>query len=103
MTSNLGSAQIFEHLPHDSRDALRERVMTEVRGHFRPEFVNRVDEFIVFEPLVRSQIRDIVGLRAADLVGRLASQRVQLALGESALDFLADKVRIPFLPVVLCN
>ena len=41
MTSNLGSADVFEHLPSDSREALQARVMDAVRGHFRPEFVNR--------------------------------------------------------------
>jgi hypothetical protein len=58
----------------------------------RPEFVNRVDEFIVFEPLVRSQIRDIVGLRATALVERVAAQHIRMLLGDSALDFLAAKV-----------
>ncbi|WIA34267.1 hypothetical protein OEZ86_012610 [Tetradesmus obliquus] len=91
MTSNLGSAQIFEHLPSDSREDLKARVMAEVKAHFRPEFVNRVDEFIVFEPLVRSQIRDIVGLRATALVQRVAAQHIRMALGDSAVDFLAAK------------
>eukprot|EP00878_Enallax_costatus_P019636 GHUV01020719.1.p1 GENE.GHUV01020719.1~~GHUV01020719.1.p1 ORF type:complete len:799 (+),score=193.45 GHUV01020719.1:113-2509(+) len=92
MTSNLGSAQIFEHLPTDSREALKNRVMNEVRTHFRPEFVNRIDEFIVFEPLIRSQIRDIVGLRASALVHRIAAQHIKLDLGDSALEYLAAKV-----------
>eukprot|EP00879_Flechtneria_rotunda_P024970 GHRR01026498.1.p1 GENE.GHRR01026498.1~~GHRR01026498.1.p1 ORF type:complete len:390 (+),score=167.53 GHRR01026498.1:273-1442(+) len=91
MTSNLGSAQIFQHLPSDSREALTARVMAEVRSHFRPEFVNRVDEFIVFEPLVREQIRQIVGLRAAALVARVASQHIHMELCDSALSYLADK------------
>jgi len=91
MTSNLGSAQIFEHLPSDSREDLKARVMAEVRSHFRPEFVNRVDEFIVFEPLVREQIRDIVGLRATALVERVARQRLQMRLTDSALEYLASK------------
>lgn len=54
--------------------------------------MNRVDEFIVFEPLIRSQIRDIVGLRAKALVERVAAQHVQLVLGDSALNYLAAKV-----------
>jgi hypothetical protein len=53
---------------------------------------HRVDEFIVFEPLTHPQIRDIVGLKTAALVGRLAQQRIHLALADSALDYLADKV-----------
>jgi ATP-dependent Clp protease ATP-binding subunit ClpA len=51
-----------------------------------------VDEFIVFDPLRRDQIRDIVGLRAAALVERVAAQHLTLSLGDSALDFLAAKV-----------
>lgn len=63
-----------------------------VNLYCRPEFVNRLDEFIVFEPLIRSQIRDIVGLRASALVNRVAAQHIRLQLGDSALDFLAAKV-----------
>ncbi|GBF99361.1 hypothetical protein Rsub_12165 [Raphidocelis subcapitata] len=91
MTSNLGSGDVFAHLPSDSREALQARVMDAVRGHFRPEFINRVDEFIVFEPLTAPQIRAIVGLKAGALAARLAAQRVTLVLGESALDHLAAK------------
>lgn len=54
--------------------------------------MNRIDEFIVFEPLVRSQIRDIVGLRAAALVDRVAAQHIKMELGDSAYEFLAAKV-----------
>jgi len=57
-----------------------------------PRHTTRVDEFIVFEPLSHPQIRDIVGLKTAALVGRLAAQRITLLLGDSALDYLADKV-----------
>jgi ATP-dependent Clp protease ATP-binding subunit ClpB len=52
----------------------------------------RVDEFIVFEPLTHPQIRDIVGLKTAALVARLGAQKVTMVLGDSALDYLADKV-----------
>jgi hypothetical protein len=93
MTSNLGSAEIFQHMPSDSKADLKTRVMEHVKAHFRPEFINRVDEFIVFEPLVREQIRDIVGLRAAALVERVARQRLQMRLTDSALEYLASKVR----------
>lgn len=62
-----------------------------MRSHFRPEFINRVDEFIVFEPLVQQQIRAIVGQHAAALVARVAQQRINLRLADSALDYLASK------------
>ncbi|KIY92222.1 Chaperone protein clpB 2 [Monoraphidium neglectum] len=75
------------------------RVMEAVHRHLRPEFINTnppsqlpVDEFIVFEPLTHPEIRDIVGLKTAALAGRLAAQRISLVLGDSALDYLADKV-----------
>lgn len=55
-----------------------------------------MDEFIVFEPLIRSQIRDIVGLRAAALVARVAAQHITLRLGDSALEYLAAKVSRQF-------
>lgn len=90
------------------QDPLWTRMLSTIRSHLypcclllpspccchdrRPEFVNRVDEFIVFEPLIRSQIRDIVGLRAAALVARVASQHITLKLGDSALEYLAAKV-----------
>ncbi len=93
LTSNLGSRDIFAAAPDASgKAAMRERVMDAVRGHFRPEFINRVDEFIVFEPLRRDQIRAIVGLRAQQLMARVAAQRMRLVLADSAIDYLAAKV-----------
>jgi len=64
---------------------------SQVRAHFRPEFINRVDEFIVFEPLTAPQIRAIVQLAAQRLVMRLAAQRIGLVLQDSAVDYLAAK------------
>ena len=65
--------------------------MEHVRSHFRPEFVNRVDEFITFDPLVREQIKQIVRLRSQRLVDRLAEKRIGLQLSEGAVEYLADK------------
>jgi ATP-dependent Clp protease ATP-binding subunit ClpB len=76
---------------------VKQRVMEAVRGHFRPEFVNRVDDFIVFHPLAAEEIRAIVGMRAAALVARLkAQQRIELRLSSSAVDALA---RVGYDPV----
>lgn len=92
MTSNLGSAEIFRDLvkSHD-RAEVKERVMDHVRGHFRPEFINRVDEFITFDPLKPEQIKEIVQLRAQRLVDRMADKRMKLQLEDSAVSYLAEK------------
>jgi ATP-dependent Clp protease ATP-binding subunit ClpB len=61
-----------------------------VRGHFRPEFLNRVDEITVFHRLSRAELREIVGLQAGLLRGRLAARRITLDISDAALDWLAD-------------
>jgi ATP-dependent Clp protease ATP-binding subunit ClpB len=76
---------------------VKRRVMDAVRGHFRPEFVNRVDDFIVFHPLAADEIRAIVAMRAAALVARLGrQQRIGLALSRGAVDAVA---RVGYDPV----
>jgi ATP-dependent Clp protease ATP-binding subunit ClpB len=89
MTSNLGSA-IFdtEGLSQEER---RGAVLEAVRGHFRPEFVNRVDEIVVFEPLARDQLRRIVDIQLGLLQRRLAERHLTLELSEEARDLLADR------------
>ncbi|GIL90720.1 hypothetical protein Vretimale_15810 [Volvox reticuliferus] len=73
------------------RAALKEKVMEHVRSHFRPEFINRVDEFITFDPLQPEQIKQIVALRAQKLVSRLAERRMKLQLTDPAVEYLASK------------
>ena len=76
---------------------VKQRVMEAVRGHFRPEFVNRVDDFIVFHPLAADEIRAIVAMRAAALVARLKQQqRIELSLSDGARDAVA---RVGYDPV----
>ena len=65
--------------------------MNHVRSHFRPEFINRLDEFIVFEPLTHAQIMEIVQLQCTKLAERVAGQRMALDLQPSAIDYLARK------------
>jgi ATP-dependent Clp protease ATP-binding subunit ClpB len=94
MTSNLGSDEIaFGDKPRRGRrgESIKEKVMGHVRSHFRPEFINRLDEFIVFEPLSHSQIMEIVQLQCAKLAERVAGQRMKLDLEPSAIDYLARK------------
>jgi len=86
MTSNLGSAYLTEGGDPSNR---RSQVMGAVRAHFAPEFVNRVDEFVVFEPLSQPQIKAIVSLQIQRLNKRLADRNIQVFATDSALDFLA--------------
>jgi ATP-dependent Clp protease ATP-binding subunit ClpB len=74
-----------------SPDERREEVLAEVRATFRPEFVNRVDEIVVFEPLTRDDIRAIVDIQIAALAERLADRKLTLDLSDAARDLLADE------------
>ncbi|KXZ48462.1 hypothetical protein GPECTOR_27g632 [Gonium pectorale] len=99
MTSNLGSGEIYRATAGRSQQGasvaadpqIRELVMEQVRRHFPPEFLNRVDEFIIFEPLVAAQIRSVVALRLRGLVSRLGDKNIRLQLDDSAMDYLAAK------------
>jgi ATP-dependent Clp protease ATP-binding subunit ClpB len=95
MTSNLGSDEIaFGDRGRRGRRGpahIKDRVMSHVRAHFRPEFINRLDEFIVFDPLTHSQIMEIVQLQCNKLIDRVAGQRMKLELEASAIDYLASK------------
>ncbi|MEW6461407.1 MULTISPECIES: ATP-dependent chaperone ClpB [Pseudomonas] len=86
MTSNLGSAQIQELV--GDREAQRAAVMDAVSSHFRPEFINRIDEVVVFEPLGREQIAGIAEIQLQRLRGRLAERELSLELTPEALDKL---------------
>ena len=86
MTSNLGSAQIQELV--GDREAQRAAVMDAVGNHFRPEFVNRIDEVVVFEPLAREQIAGIARIQLSRLLQRLAERELSLELSDEAMDKL---------------
>ncbi|AAY94514.1 ATP-dependent chaperone ClpB [Pseudomonas protegens] len=86
MTSNLGSAQIQELV--GDREAQRAAVMDAVSTHFRPEFINRVDEVVIFEPLARDQIAGITQIQLGRLRSRLAERELSLELSDEALDKL---------------
>jgi ATP-dependent Clp protease ATP-binding subunit ClpB len=89
MTSNLGGA-LFSN-QELARDARRDAVLAEVRTAFRPEFVNRIDEIVVFEPLGREQIQEIVDIQLRALEMRLAERKLSLRLTEGARAYLAEK------------
>ncbi|EZP66880.1 ATP-dependent chaperone ClpB [Pseudomonas sp. P7] len=86
MTSNLGSSQIQELV--GDREAQRAAVMDALTTHFRPEFINRVDEVVIFEPLARDQIAGITEIQLGRLRGRLAERELSLELSREALDKL---------------
>ena len=86
MTSNLGSAQIQELV--GDREAQRAAVMDALTSHFRPEFINRVDEVVIFEPLARDQIAGITEIQLGRLRSRLAERELDLELSSEALDKL---------------
>ncbi len=88
MTSNLGSTHILDEqlVPEE----LRERVMNDVRRHFRPEFLNRIDETVIFDRLDRDQLRRIVDIQLGRLRARLDEQELGLEVTPAAMDRLAD-------------
>jgi len=91
MTSNIGSQYILDVAGDDSRyDEMRSRVMEAMRNNFRPEFLNRIDEIIIFHALNRSELRHIVKLQVHRLEKRLSDRKMSLRLADAALDFLAE-------------
>jgi ATP-dependent Clp protease ATP-binding subunit ClpB len=92
MTSNLGSRHLLEGVTGDTiPESVRESVMMELRKAFRPEFLNRIDETILFKPLTLDEITIIVDLLLADLNNRLADRRVTVTLDKTAKDWAAEK------------
>ncbi|HVU32252.1 MAG TPA: ATP-dependent chaperone ClpB [Opitutaceae bacterium] len=92
MTSNLGSRYLLEGVQGDAiPDSVRESVMTELRRAFRPEFLNRIDETILFKPLTVEEITKIVDLLVADLNRRLIDRRVTVVLDAKAKEWVGEK------------
>jgi ATP-dependent Clp protease ATP-binding subunit ClpB len=89
MTSNLGSA-VFSDASLD-RDKQKQAVLDDVRGYFRPEFVNRIDEIVVFDPLGRDEIGQIVTIQLRGLQRRLDERGLSIELTDGAAAYLADK------------
>jgi len=89
MTSNLGSQRIQE-LSEKGYEAMKEAVMEVVGQHFRPEFINRVDDMVVFHPLSRKDIRKIADIQLDHLRRRLAGSELQLEISEKALELLGN-------------
>jgi ATP-dependent Clp protease ATP-binding subunit ClpB len=92
MTSNVGSPHLIEGLDAQGaiRDEVRQRIMTELRSLFRPEFLNRVDETVLFKPLLKSELVQIVGLQIEALGARLAQQGLTLTVSDDARTWIAE-------------
>ena len=93
MTSNIGSPYLLEGVTDDGeiRDSARDAVMAELRQQFRPEFLNRIDDVVLFKPLLLSEITRIVDLLIVDLHNRLSDRQIDLTLTEDAKGFIARK------------
>jgi ATP-dependent Clp protease ATP-binding subunit ClpB len=91
MTSNIGSPHLIEGIGSDGQipDGVRKEVFAEMRAAFRPEFLNRVDETVLFKPLTLDEIKQIVGLQVADLNRRLKERGVKVELNKAACEHVA--------------
>ncbi len=92
MTSNIGAHFLLEGITSDGQieDQAREAVMAELRQSFRPEFLNRVDDIVLFKPLQKHEIRQIVKLLVRELQNRLKDQRIDLELSDEAADYIVE-------------
>ncbi len=97
MTSNIGAQYLLEGINEDGtiRPEAEQMVMEELRAHFRPEFLNRLDETILFKPLTKDNIGGIIHLIIADLNKRLADRELKVALSEEAEQFIVDNAYDP--------
>jgi len=93
MTSNIGSQYLLEGVDENGRlgEEARDRVMQQLRGHFRPEFLNRVDDIVFFTPLSMEEIRKIVLLLVEDLKSRLADRGIHFEMEDEAVDLAAKE------------
>ena len=93
MTSNLGSGAILEGIDSNGQitDAAREQVERMLKTHFRPEFLNRLDEIVFYKPLTRTEIDSIVDLQVADLNRRLKDKQLTMSLTPAARGFVVEQ------------
>ncbi|MDD6845698.1 MAG: ATP-dependent chaperone ClpB [Clostridia bacterium] len=92
MTSNIGSTYLLEGIDDNGtiKQEASDMVMDDLRAHFRPEFLNRLDEIIMFKPLTKDNISDIISLLIADVNRRLADKDLKVELTDEAVRFIAD-------------
>jgi ATP-dependent Clp protease ATP-binding subunit ClpB len=90
MTSNLGSTEIQAHAGEQHYDEIKKLVMEQVSQHFRPEFINRIDESVVFHPLTQQQIRAIAQIQLQALTARLQEKEIGFVISDAAMDLLGE-------------
>lgn len=97
MTSNIGANYLLEGISEegDIRPESAQLVMDDLRGHFRPEFLNRLDEIVLFKPLTKSNIGHIIDLILADVNKRLADKELTITLSQEAEDFIVENAYDP--------
>ncbi|MCL4136039.1 UNVERIFIED_CONTAM: hypothetical protein GTU68_040139 [Idotea baltica] len=92
MTSNIGSNYLLEGIENDEiTDLARKSVMNDLHNHFRPEFLNRIDDTILFKPLSKSEIKEIINIQINELSKILKEKRLDLKITDSAKDLIADE------------
>ncbi len=93
MTSNIGSSYLLDGLRADGTidELAREKVMEEMQRTFRPEFLNRIDEIVMFKPLMKEEIFKIIDLQIEEIQSRLEDRQIEIELTEEAKDFVLDK------------
>jgi ATP-dependent Clp protease ATP-binding subunit ClpB len=97
MTSNIGSHYLLEGVTEegDIKEGARREVMAELRRHFRPEFLNRVDDIVLFKALTFNEIKAIIDLLTKDLAARLKDRHIQLSISDPAREFIAKAAYDP--------
>ena len=92
MTSNIGSSYLLEGIDEQGNISAKSQklVMNDLRAHFRPEFLNRLDEMILFKPLTKEDIYDIIELLTADVNKRLADREISISLTEAAKNYVVE-------------
>jgi len=97
MTSNLGSDYLINGITEDGRllEDVRDTVMSTLRSNFRPEFLNRIDEVVMFKPLLQEEIKGVIDLLLERIRGRLQEQKIEITLTERARDFIASEAYDP--------
>jgi ATP-dependent Clp protease ATP-binding subunit ClpB len=97
MTSNMGSRYLLEGINEagEIENSAREAVMEEMKMHFKPEFLNRIDEIVMFKPLCREEIKKIISLLLGDIKKRLEERNIKLDVSQEAMDFIADNTYTP--------
>ncbi len=97
MTSNIGSSELIEHMNQQGNipEEVKEKVTGELKNYFRPEFLNRVDDIIVFSALTMTQIKEIIDLAFKAIARRLTDREMTLEMTEAAKDFIAKEAYDP--------